>query len=214
MLADGEPTWVQVEVAEIRRGTTEEGPARHAAVLRERGGERRLAIWMGQPETVALASSLESYETPRPMTYQFGAGLLRASRSTVAEVRITRLADSTFYALVLLDGPAGPGEVDALNLALVVNAPIRIDALLLDDADVVGSSEWKQYPTHAAELVAELDERHRRDRAALRARRCRREILEAKPPPEEAAHDPPGTPTSRPRRGERGTFPLFQGTYE
>jgi RNA polymerase sigma factor (sigma-70 family) len=89
---------VAVEVVEVRRSADQQGSERYAVVLAEQGGDRRLAIWVGRAEALALACSLESYETPRPMTYQFAAGLLKASGSTVSEVRITRLADATYYA--------------------------------------------------------------------------------------------------------------------
>lgn len=167
--------WVTVDVVEVRRAADGAGwSQRHAAVLRERDGERTLAIWMGAPEAVALACSLESYETPRPMTYQFTAGLLEASRARVREVHITRLAEATYYALVSVDGPAGTREVDArpsdaLNLALVAGAPILIEESLLDDPGVGRHKEWLQYPTSSVELVAELDERRRRDWEKLRA---------------------------------------------
>ncbi len=47
------------------------------------------------------------------MTYQLPAGLLGAVNSTVDEVRITRLAESTFYTVVAVDTPGGLAEVDA-----------------------------------------------------------------------------------------------------
>jgi bifunctional DNase/RNase len=64
---------------------------------------------------------------------------------------------------VVIDGPSGPGEVDArpsdaLNLALVADAPVRIEESLLDDPRAAGRTEWQQYPTAGAELVAEIAE--------------------------------------------------------
>ncbi|HZD00438.1 MAG TPA: bifunctional nuclease domain-containing protein [Actinomycetes bacterium] len=54
-----------------------------------------------------------------------------------SRVSIDRLADQTFYAAVVLDGPTGSVEVDArpsdaLTLALVTGAPIRVDRGLLE----------------------------------------------------------------------------------
>jgi len=107
-------------------------------VLQERDGQRRLPIWIGPAEATALALSLEAQETPRPLTYQLAERLLAAAGSRVAEVRVTRLADPVCYAMVVIDGPGGRHEVDArpsdaVNLALVTGAPVRVSRTLLDD---------------------------------------------------------------------------------
>lgn len=62
-------------------------------------------------------------------------------------MRITRLAESTFYAEVVVEGPAGRAEVDArpsdgLNLALIAGAPIRVNAALLEDSEAVAHPDW------------------------------------------------------------------------
>jgi bifunctional DNase/RNase len=165
MSTTSEPTWVEADIVEIRR--SEEGdPLRrpHVVVLQERGGTRRLPIYTGAPEAIALACTLEAVEMPRPMTYQLAANLLGAAKSQVSSVRITRLAESTFYAVVAVEGPGGPAEVDArpsdaLNLALVCGAPILIQGALLDDPECTRHTAWEQYPTGAAQLVAEVRER-------------------------------------------------------
>ena len=106
--------WVDVEVSEVRRSDDDDPSNRtQAVVLKELGGDRQLPIYIGAPEAIALACSLETVETPRPMTYQFAAALVNAGGLTVDEVRVTRLSESTFYAVVLLAGPGGTVEVDA-----------------------------------------------------------------------------------------------------
>jgi bifunctional DNase/RNase len=169
----GESNWVEVAVAEVRRsGGADATGQLHAVILQERDGPRRLPIYVGPPEAVYLACSLEAIEMPRPMTYQLAASLVGATRSMLTEVRITRLAESTFYAVVVLDGPAGLAEVDArpsdaLNLALVCGAPIRVDANLLDDPEAQRYNAWENFPTGAPQLVAEVQERHARTMRAI-----------------------------------------------
>lgn len=107
-------------------------------MLRERNGDRKVPIWVGPFEATAVAVSLEATEMPRPMTYQFTSDLVTTTGNRVAEVRITGLTEGIFYATVVIDGPAGAGEVDArpsdaLNLALVTGSPIRVDPQLLED---------------------------------------------------------------------------------
>ena len=61
--------------------------------------------------------------------------MVTAAGGGITEVRITKLVAPIFYAAVLVSGPDGPKEVDArpsdaVNLALVASAPIKIDASL------------------------------------------------------------------------------------
>jgi RNA polymerase sigma factor (sigma-70 family) len=167
------PAWADVVVAEIRRNDADE-PARevHVMVLAERSGPRQLPIWIGSPEAIALALNLESQETPRPLTYQMAGRLLEGSGARVIEVRITRLTDETFYAAIIIDGPAGRQEVDArpsdaVNLALVTGAAIRADSTLLDDPGAGGRPEWRDYPAGTTEIARQATElmQQRRGRA-------------------------------------------------
>jgi hypothetical protein len=128
--------WTEVVVSEIRR-TNHEDPLQrvHAMVLAECDGDRTLPIWIGPAEATALALVLESVETPRPFPYKLMAGLVEAAGSQVTGVKITRLVDSVFYAVVVVPGPGGPREVDArpsdaVNLAVTSGVPIRLNSSL------------------------------------------------------------------------------------
>ena len=79
---------------------------------------------------MALALALESAEMPRPFTYKLAAGLVEAAGSRITEVKVTRLLERVFYAVVVVQGPGGPREVharpsDAVSLAVASGAPIR-----------------------------------------------------------------------------------------
>jgi RNA polymerase sigma-70 factor, ECF subfamily len=81
------PVWTEVDVTEIRCGEASDSANRmHVMVLTERDGPRMLPIWVGPAEATALALTLESAETPRPLTYQMASRILEASGSRVAEV--------------------------------------------------------------------------------------------------------------------------------
>ena len=136
-------------------------------MLKERDGARQLPIYVGTLEAFAMACTLEADEMPRPMTYQLAASLVAASGARVIEVRINRFADSIFYAVVVVEGTAGVTEVDArpsdaLNLALVCDAPIYVDAKVLDDPDAVAHTAWEEFPTRQSELVVEVQERRQK----------------------------------------------------
>jgi len=169
------PEWVDVSVAAVRAAEGDDVMARkHVMVLKAADGRGSLPIWVGPAEAFALALTLEAVETPRPLTYQMAAGLLEAAGSRAVEVRITHLTGGVFYAAVIVDGPGGPKEVDArpsdaVTLAVVTGAAIRVDARLLADVNAAGGwPDWQSYPTGAAELAAEV-ERRRRDRARPQA---------------------------------------------
>lgn len=176
------PAWIDVVVTEVRRGQPAHDPAepaetpeltdtrpQHIMLLAERDGDRRLPVWVGPAEASALALTLEAEETPRPLTYQMAARLLEASGANLTEVRITRLAEGIFYAVIIIDGPAGRHEIDArpsdaINLAVLTSAPIRVDSALLDDPEARQAAErrrWRQLPSSTAEIAAEARDQMR-----------------------------------------------------
>jgi hypothetical protein len=175
MTTTEEAEWAEISVAEIRRTNGEDLLQRkHAMVLAERGGDRRLPIWIGPAEATALALVLESVETPRPFLYKLAAGLVDAAGSQITEVRITQLLDSIFYASVVVQGPDGPREVDArpsdaVTLAVTTGAPMRMNSALFGLAAAHDSDEeW--YPVATADMAAEAQQRMR-EAAARRSQR-------------------------------------------
>jgi bifunctional DNase/RNase len=159
-----EAEWVEVEVSEIRRSQEEEDLLRrkHVMVLAERGGDRRLPIWIGPAEAMALALMLESVEMPRPFTYKLAAGLVEAAGSSITEVRVTRLLDSVFYASVVVRGTGEPREVDArpsdaVSLALSCGVPIWLNSELFGPCPV---PDWEASCVVAtADIAAEAEQR-------------------------------------------------------
>jgi RNA polymerase sigma factor (sigma-70 family) len=155
--------WAEVTVTDIRRSQDEDHSKReHVMVLTERDGERRLPIWIGPAEATALALTLESVETPRPFAYKLAAGLVEAAGSEITEVRITQLLSSVFYAIVVVQGPSGPREVDArpsdaVNLAVVTGVPIRVNAGLFAETarDPDADPRRVSFPSATADIAAE-----------------------------------------------------------
>jgi RNA polymerase sigma factor (sigma-70 family) len=174
--------WTQVQAREIRASHHEGADSwqrTYVMMLAERDGDRQLPIWIGPAEAMAMAMALEASETPRPFTYKLAAGLVQAADAEVAEVRITRLLDGVFYALVIVRGPAGTQEVDArpsdaVNLALATGAPIMVDNALFD-REVVAEYAEKLAASEVA--TAQIAEEATQAMAAIR--HCRPESGEA-----------------------------------
>ena len=128
---------VPVTITGVVRGR-DDGPGRGERFFVELaatapGDARRLRIGVGDAEAMALAFSLQGQEFPRPMTYQFMAGLVAAAGSAVKAIRVTGLRDGIFYATVMLRGGAtvDARPSDALNLAAITGAPVYVAPELL-----------------------------------------------------------------------------------
>jgi len=173
---------VAMRVTEVRHQAAEgEQPEKTVILLTEEAGERRLGIWVGGFEGLQIAFALEGTELPRPMAYQFMSSLLEATGGRLAEARVTRLDDGTFYGVAVVEGPSGSRELDArpsdiLNLALLTGAPIHVDPEVLAQAS--GSekgarflAEATAYPDDTAALVAEFQAEMERTRAEFERRR-------------------------------------------
>ena len=121
---------------------------------------------------------------PRPMSYQLAANLIAAAGARLTEVRITRLVDGVYYAVAVVEAQGGVVEVDArpsdaLNLAVVTGAPVRVDAAVLSDPEVNPHTDWEQYPARVPDLAAE----ERQRRADFLARLVQEHERHAQPEP-------------------------------
>lgn len=97
------------------RGLTNDPVANTPIVLLlRRDGEAFLPIWIGLFEANAIALELESITTPRPMTHDLLAAVLRASGNSLERVVINALEDNVFKADLQFKGPDGtPWSLDA-----------------------------------------------------------------------------------------------------
>jgi RNA polymerase sigma-70 factor (ECF subfamily) len=123
---------VTVEIAGvIRLSATEEGFERYVVLLEDAVGGRKLPIYVGEHDGIALAFALERPEIPRPLTHQLTASLLDAASARMRSVIVTRIVDGTFYASLTLDVNGEAVEVDGrpsdgLILAALTGAEIGV----------------------------------------------------------------------------------------
>ncbi|MGH2534319.1 MAG: bifunctional nuclease domain-containing protein [Thermomicrobiales bacterium] len=151
---------VTMQIRDVRRYRVDDvpHPQRHVVLLEDEHGERTLPIWIGDFEANAIALQMEKIQTPRPMAYALTAGILAAAGGKLREVRISRLADEVFYAEVVVEGRDGIKSVDArpsdaLNLALLANAPIRVDPSVLTAVEVPDDARWKAEGVEDAKAI-------------------------------------------------------------
>jgi RNA polymerase sigma-70 factor (ECF subfamily) len=153
---------VEMRIADIRRGSADAEPASYLVLLEEIDGARRLPIWIGPHEGMILAFLLEQLEFPRPLGPQFMFDALQAVGARVVEVRIDRLAEKTFFAVAMIQGPGGAVEVDArpsdaLSAALLADARVtaRVDLFNGPDEQVAAMMDnlAQKFPESASDIV-------------------------------------------------------------
>jgi bifunctional DNase/RNase len=132
----------------------------HVLLLRERAGERVLAVWVGPSEANAAALRLNDMTPARPLTHDLLAALVERTGAAVERVVITHQAEEVFYATVHLRGPAGPDEIDArpsdaINLALRTGAPILVAAGIMAESARVPDPESEPGPPAVSAMAVE-----------------------------------------------------------
>jgi uncharacterized protein len=110
-------------------------------LLRERSGDRFLAVWIGPQEAAAIALAVDGIRPPRPLTHDLFTDVLDEVGAELEEVRITALVDGTYLAeLQLTVGiethvvSARPSDAVALAVRSAGAVPIRCDPGVLDEA--------------------------------------------------------------------------------
>ena len=82
-------------------------------ILKQRGADRYLPIWIGSPEADAIAVKLQDVSVPRPLTHDLLGSIINTLGATVEHVVVSDLANDTFFAkLVLTLGSGDKSEVD------------------------------------------------------------------------------------------------------
>jgi bifunctional DNase/RNase len=119
-------------------------------LLRDKGGERVLPIWVGIFEANAIALQIENVSTPRPMTHDLLRNVIHDLKGAVEKIVVSDLQENTFFALIYLmvDGErvaidARPS--DAIALALRTRAPIFVEETVIDNAKPI------DYPSDSAD---------------------------------------------------------------
>ena len=108
-------------------------------ILKDKGGEHVLPIWVGVFEANAIALQIENIATPRPMTHDLLRNILSEIEANVLRIVVSDLRDDTFYAMIYLDRAGGTIAIDArpsdaIALALRTKAPIYVEDSVVESA--------------------------------------------------------------------------------
>jgi bifunctional DNase/RNase len=136
-----DPDFLDMPVTDVRRIPVS-GRDHYVVLLQEAGGDRRLPIWIGRETGIEIGLRLLGHgpQFARPLSSDLSARLVEALGGTLREVRIDRLSEGTYYAVILVDGPGGTAEVDArpsdaLALALVLGTPVRAHRTVVETTE-------------------------------------------------------------------------------
>lgn len=123
-------------------------------ILREKGTERYLPIWIGPAEADAITIKLQGVIPPRPLTHDLLESIISKLGARVKSVIVSDLQNDTFYARLILDMKGEPLELDsrpsdAMAIAIRTDAPIYVEEVVLDRAGILIDNETgKPIPQH------------------------------------------------------------------
>ena len=135
-------------------------------VLKEKGSDRYLPIWIGQAEGEAIAMRLEGQEVPRPMTHRIMDTMIRDLGGEVEHVVVSDLVEDTFFAVVKIKTGDEAIEFDtrpsdAIALAVNSGAPVFAAPEVMGRAGAELDPETGEFSARAMDSTTESVLRHR-----------------------------------------------------
>jgi hypothetical protein len=131
-------------------------------ILKDKGGDRVLPIWVGIFEANAIALQIENIATPRPMTHDLLRNVITDLEGQVDRVVVCDLKDNTFYAIIHLTVKGERVAIDArpsdaIALALRAQAPIFVEDRVIDHAKTVDFAPEKGDAERLQKWLESLD---------------------------------------------------------
>lgn len=150
---------IEVQVAHLGLDQTTNSPV---VLLREKGGERVLPIWIGPTEASAIAMEMQGVKAQRPMTHDLLKQVLVGLGGELRRVTITNVRDNTYFAELLIRRDEQVVQVDArpsdsIALALRLHAPIFTSDDLLDHRGAEAGSAGPERRLDAESLKEYLE---------------------------------------------------------
>jgi uncharacterized protein len=108
-------------------------------LLKEKGGDRYLPIWVGAFEASAIALELSNIKTPRPMTHDLIVNMLDDLNAKIETIEVCDIKENTFYAFI--------------NLKYAKNRIIKVDSR---PSDAIAIAVRKKCKILSSEHVLEL----------------------------------------------------------
>ena len=117
----------------------------YVVILQEKGGNRLLPIWIGQPEAESIVMQMKNMKRERPLTHDLCKRLIVGLGGSLRRVQITRVQKNTYFAemhlvrgedVVHVDARPSDSIAIALRLAAPIFAPESLlTAVAAEDAE-------------------------------------------------------------------------------
>lgn len=139
------PAEVDIREMTVERVRPSRGGDQIFLILKEKTGNRRLEMGVGQGEALSIVSDLQNRRSDAPVTYDLMRQLVQELGGTVNRVVVNNVTETTFYAKVIMTTADRQIEVesrpsDAIALALRTKAPIFAEATVLERAGVLSGN--------------------------------------------------------------------------
>jgi bifunctional DNase/RNase len=118
----------------------------HVVILREKGADRYLPIWIGPAEADAISMKLQNVDTTRPMTHDLLDSVINTLGAKVNFIVVNDLRNDTFFAKITLNTNGKQIEIDsrpsdAIALAVRTTSPIYVEESILEKAGIILDKE-------------------------------------------------------------------------
>jgi bifunctional DNase/RNase len=163
-----------IEVSVVKLGLDSVSNS-YVVILQEKGGDRMLPIWIGQPEAESIVMEMNGIKPPRPLTHDLCKRLITGMGASLQRVQITKVQDNTYFAELHLHRGGDIVHIDArpsdsIAIALRFSAPIYAQESLLSTIsieDAGGGGSDDEEPSISAQSQA-TQEQLRLDAEALK----------------------------------------------
>lgn len=137
---------MQLTEVEVLRLGLDRSNNSYVVILREKGGERLLPIWIGQPEAESIVIEMSKLRRERPLTHDLCKTLISALGGSLRRIQITKVENRTYFAEMqiyrddqIISVDARPS--DSIAIALRFAAPMYAQDSLLTTLEFEDSSE-------------------------------------------------------------------------
>ncbi len=144
-------TVIEVEIDAVRVNLSN---YTRVVILREKGSDRCLPIWIGALEADAIAHRLQGLSGPRPQTHDLLSSTIDKLGGNVRSVSVNEMSNDVYYARIEIDQDGKSIEIDsrpsdALALAVRQEVPIFVEESVLADHGHVLNDDADAEPVSA-----------------------------------------------------------------
>ena len=110
-------------------------------VLREKGQQRFLPIWVGPYEAEAITVALQEVEMVRPLTHDLLKNVFGSFNAQIRRVEIVALRDEIYFGNIVAEADGQTLNIDsrpsdAIALAVRAHVPILVHHSVMDEAGI------------------------------------------------------------------------------